>query len=185
MGHIQSASPCYVFVSLFITYRNGEHKGEAMAAKVHKTLRLDESLVKRIEGQRKEGEAFSLTVNRVLAVGCDTMEGVTRNINIEHADLMAERTTEHDKNTQKVISLLEAENARLLAEHEADRAAIADKDAQLATALAKAHDLAEQAHVLTGAAQVAGKLPSANDGEIVDVTPPTKIGFWDWWKNYR
>lgn len=157
-----------------------------MAAKVHKTLRLEENLVKRIETQRKEGEAFSLTVNRVLAVGCDTLEGVTRNIDVEHADMMTEHTKEHDKNTAKVIELLEADRARLIAEHENDLERIKEKDAQLAEALVKAHDLAEQAHVLTGAAQVAGNLPKPDEGgEIVDVKPTVKIGFWEWWKNYR
>lgn len=166
----------------------GEHEGEAMAAKVHKTLRLDESLVERLEALRKEGEAFSLTTNRVLAVGCDTLENVARNIEVEHADMMAGARAEHDESTQKLISLLEAENARLVAEHEADRAAMAEKDEQIAAALAKAHDLAEQAHVLTGRAQEAGRLPKPDEGggEIVDVTPaPEKIGFWDWFRNYR
>ena len=157
-----------------------------MAAKVHKTLRLEESLVNRIDTLRKEGETFSLAVNRVLAVGCDTLENVTRNIEVEHADIKASHKGEHDESTKKIIELLEKDNARLIAEHENDLERIKEKDELLATALSKAHDLAEQAHVLTGAAQIAGKLPGADEGgEIVDVAPPTKIGFWDWWKNYR
>ena len=177
-----------------------------MAAKVHKTLRFDESLVKRLEALGKEGEAFSLTVNRVLAVGCDTLENVARNVEVEHADMMAEHKAEHDENTRKVITLLETENARLMAEHEADRAAIAAKDEQLAQALAKSQELTEQAHVLTRLAHERKELPPYREGEqegteaeggtdeaqsggaapeIVAQVVPERIGFWDWFKNYR
>jgi len=159
-----------------------------MAAKVHKSLRLDNDLVKRVEALRNENEPLSNAMCRVMAVGCDTLENVARQEHVRNAEAMAEHKAEHDENTQKIITLLEAENARLVAEHEADRAAIAEKDEQIAAALAKAHDLAEQAHVLTGRAQEAGQLPKPADdgGEIVTVSPvPEKIGFWDWWKNYR
>ena len=159
-----------------------------MAAKVHKSLRLDDSLVKRVEALRNDNEPLSNAMCRVMAVGCDTLENVARQEHVTNADAMAAHKAEHDENTKKIIALLETENARLVAEHEADRAAIAEKDDQIAAALAKAHDLAEQAHVLTGRAQEAGQLPNPADdgGEIVDVSPvPEKIGFWDWFRNYR
>ena len=160
-----------------------------MAAKVHKSLRLDDSLVKRVEALRNDNEPLSNAMARVMGVGCDTLENVARNEAVMNSEAMAAYKAEHDENTQKIIALLETENARLAAEHEADRKAIAEKDEQIAAALAKAHDLAEQAHVLTGRAQEAGQLPKPADdegGEIVDVTPaPAKIGFWEWWKNYR
>lgn len=159
-----------------------------MAAKVHKSLRLDKNLVERVERLKRDGESFSNAVERVLIVGCDSAENVTRNEVAEHAANTGVPQGEHDESTRKYITLLETENARLTAEHEADRAAIADKDEQIAAALSKAHDLAEQAHVLTGRAQELGALPSApdNDGGVLDVSPaPAKIGFWDWWRNYR
>ena len=158
-----------------------------MAAKVHKSLRFDNDLVERVERLKREGEPFSNAVERVLGVGCDTLENVARNETVEHAGARAAIQAEHDENTQKIIDLLEKDNARLVAEHEADRAAIADKDKQIAAALAKAHDLAEQAHVLTGRAQEAGQLPASEEGgEVLEIAPtPERIGFWDWWKNYR
>lgn len=151
-----------------------------MAAKVHKTLRLEESLVNRIETLRKEGEPFSLAVNRVLAVGCDTLENVARNAGTEHAETRAE----HGESTQKIISLLEAENARLLAEHEADRAAISEKDEQLAAALTRAHDLAEQAHVLIGRGQDVKALPATGkgDGGAPDDGQPQAEQKKSWWQ---
>lgn len=158
-----------------------------MAAKVHKSLRLDNDLVERVERLKQDGEPFSNAICRVLAVGCDSLENVARNEAVEHADARAEHKAEHDESTRKLITLLEADNARLVAEHENDLRRIEEKDRQLAAALSKAHDLAEQAHVLTGRAQEAKKLPTANDGgEVLEVAPaPEKIGFWDWWRNYR
>ena len=155
-----------------------------MAAKVHKTLRLDEGLVNRITSLGKEGEAFSNTVNRVLAVGCDTLENVTRSVDLEHAEMMAEHRAEHDENTQKIIDLLEKENARLAADHEADRKAMAEKDKQLAAALEKAHELADQAHVLLGMTQESKNLPSSDEGgEVLDITPSRKVmTFGEWFK---
>ena len=169
-----------------------------MAAKVHKTLRLEESLVNRIEAQRKEGEAFSLAVNRVLAVGCDTLEGVTRNIDIEHAELMAEHAAGHkaghDENTQKLIEHMEREIKRLTAEHEADRAAIAEKDRQIADALEKAHELTDQAHTLLGMNSEVRVFPAnvnkdeettsttSNTGTTSDAQPqPEKKSWWREW----
>lgn len=165
-----------------------------MAAKVHKSLRLEESLVERIEAQRKEGEAFSLAVNRVLAVGCDTLEGVARNIEIEHADMMAEHAEGRDKNTQKLIEHMEREIKRLTAEHEADRAAIAEKDRQIADALKKAHELTDQAHTLLGMNSEVRVFPAnvnkdeettstaSNTGTTSDAQPqPEKKSWWREW----
>ena len=161
-----------------------------MAAKVHKSLRLDNGLVERVESLKREDEPFSNAVERVLTVGCDALERGTVCNTKEHGENTPKDGVpqlEHDESTQKLIDRLEADIARLEAEHEADRAAIADKDAQIAAALTKAHDLAEQAHVLTGRAQEVKQLPKADEGgEVLDVTPaPEKIGFWDWWRNYR
>ena len=157
-----------------------------MAAKVHKSLRLESDLVERVESLKQEDEPFSNALCRVLAVGCETLERST-DYEGENTPKGSVLQVEHDESTRKLIERLEADIARLEAEHEADRAAIADKDKQLAAALTKAHDLAEQAHVLTGRAQEVKQLPKADEGgEVLDVTPaPEKIGFWDWWRNYR
>jgi hypothetical protein len=154
-----------------------------MAAKVHKSLRLDSDLVERVEALRIGDEPLSNAMCRVMAVGCDTLEGVALETTIKHAH----NTQETDVYTAKLINMLEKENARLVSEHENDLRRIEEKDGQLAAALEKAHDLAEQAHVLTGRAQEAGQLPSTDEGgEVLDVTPvPQKIRFWDWFNNYR
>lgn len=154
-----------------------------MAAKVHKSLRLDSDLVERVQALRIGDEPLSNAMCRVLSVGCDTLEGVALENTLEHA----RSTQETDVYTAKLINMLEKENERLVAEHENDLRRIEEKDGQLAAALEKAHDLAEQAHVLTGRAQEAGQLPSTDEGgEVLDVTPvPQKIRFWDWFNNYR
>ena len=129
-------------------------------------------------------------MERVLIVGCDTLERGTVCSTEEHGENTQDNSVaqvEHDESTRKLIERLEADIARLEAEHEADRATIADKDEQIARALEKAHDLAEQAHVLTGRAQEAKQLPKTDEGgEVLDVAPvPQKIRFWDWFHNFR
>ncbi len=153
-----------------------------MGAKVHRSLRIESDLAERIERLRKDNETITHAMSRVMAVGCDTLEGIAQETRLETA---SERL-KHNATTEKLITMLEDDKKRLIAEVDGYKEIVAEKDKQIAAALAKAHDLTEQAHVLTGAAQVTGKLPSADDGgEIVDVTPPVKIGFWEWWKNYR
>ena len=160
-----------------------------MAAKVHKSLRIDKSLVERIERLERDGEPFSSAIERVLIVGCDFLERGTNEPQQEHGVAQAE----HDENTARLIATLEREAERLRAEHEADRAAMAEKDEQIARALEKAHELAEQAHVLIGMGQKAEALPAPSEPDATDTAPaeaepkpaPAKIGFWDWWKNYR
>lgn len=159
-----------------------------MAAKVHKSLRLDNDLVERVEKLKQDSEPFSNALCRVLAVGCECLERGTVESTSEHDVAQAE----HDESTAKLIENFEREAERLRAEHEADKAAIADKDEQIARALAKAHELAEQAHVLVGMAQKTEALPAPDEGEGGAITaeaepkaPPAKIGFWEWFKNYR
>lgn len=154
-----------------------------MGAKVHKSLRIDNDLIERVEKLKEENEALSNAICRVLYVGCETLECSTAESTAEHD--VAQR--EHDESTRKLIERLEADIERLTAEHEADRAAIADKDKQIAAALEKAHELADQSHVLIGMTQEAKKLPTGEEGgEVLDVTPiPEKISFREWWRKYR
>lgn len=160
-----------------------------MAAKVHKSLRLDNDLVERVDALRKRDEPLSNAMTRVMAVGCETLERGTQESTAEHAVAQ----TEHDESTARLIATLEQEAERLRAEHEADKAAIAEKDEQIARALAKAHELAEQAHVLMGITQKTEALPAPIEGGATEAAPieaapkpaPAKIGFMDWWRNYR
>lgn len=164
-----------------------------MAAKVHKSLRLDNDLVERVNGLREDGETLTNAMARVMAVGCDALERGTHENTVEHGCSTDVAQPEHDENTALLIETLRAENARLTAEHEADKAAIADKDEQIARALDKAHELAEQAHVLVGMAQRTEALPAPDEPAATDDAPaepepkpaPAKISFWEWWKNYR
>lgn len=160
-----------------------------MAAKVHKSLRLDNDLVERVDALRESDEPLSNAMARVMAVGCETLERGTHESTAERAVAQ----TEHAESTARLIATLEQEAERLRAEHEADRAAIAEKDEQIAAALAKAHELAHQAHVLMGMEKTAEALPApgeagATGDAATDTEPkpaPAKIGFLDWWRNYR
>lgn len=155
-----------------------------MAAKVHKTLRLEPELVSRCEALRKDGEPISTAMARIIGVGCITLECATNGSTGEHDVAQPEHDVaqvEHSEDAQRLIDALEAENARLRAEHEADRAAIAEKDAKIAAALDKAHELAEQAHILVAQANAPEALPPAEDAPEA----PRKISFRDWWRNHR
>ena len=162
-----------------------------MGAKVHKSLRFESALVDRVERLRQPGENFTNAVNRILEVGARVLENGTQTETAAHVEAQAKAQAEYDEKNEKIISLLEAENARLLADHEADRAAIAEKDRQLAEAMErahalaeKAHDLADQSHVLIGMTQAK---QITDGGEVLDVTQanePEKGGFWGWVKRH-
>ena len=109
---------------------------------------------------------------RLMVVGCETLEQNTNGDTVEHA----ENTAEHNENTARLLEILERENARLVAEHEADKRRIDEKDKQIAAALEKAHSLAEQAHVLMGMAQKTEALPEAATVEHVERAEPEPIG---------
>ena len=166
-----------------------------MAGKVHKTLRLEKDLVDRVEALRNEGEATSSAMTRIIAVGCDCLERGTDcgtgEHSVAHDVAQPVAQPEHDESTAKLIERLETDIERLTLEHEADRAAIADKDEQLARALERAHDLAHQAHVLIGMEKTEA-LPSADGQGTTEAAPkaeaeqkPKKISFREWWRNYR
>ena len=160
-----------------------EHTGEysetrrfaTMGTKVHKSLRIDSDLVKRIELLKLNDEPLSSTMCRVMEVGCDTLE---------HTPGNTKKSDEHDANTRKIIALLEAENARLVATNEVYTKAIADKDKQIVAALERAHELADQSHVLLGMAQENQRIANADEGgEVLDITPSDKpMTFGEWLK---
>lgn len=153
-----------------------------MGAKVHKSLRIESDLIERVEKQREQDEPLSNAICRVLLVGCETLEGVTREDKAAHAVAQERAQAEYDEKNEKIITLLENENARLITEHENDLRRIEEKDKQLAAALEKAHELADQSHVLIGMSQETKRLPD-NDkaGEVLDITPsdrPMTFGEW-------
>ena len=162
---------------------------ETMAAKVHKSLRLEKDLLERVEVLKLDGESVSNALCRVLSVGCDTLEGAAQTSTYEHGANTQKSTDDTDVYAAKLIDLLEKENERLVEQHADDLRRIEEKDGQIAAALTKAHDLAEQSHVLAGRAQEAGQLPPAahdEGGEVMSVsTIPKKITFREWWKIYR
>lgn len=153
---------------------------------VHKSIRLDNSLVERLESLKEDSESLSETIRRALVVGCDVLQGGT---DVPQRSTVLQGGTDVPQNGAqgithdgaKLIEHLEHEIARLEAEHDADRAAIAQKDEQLARALEKAHELAGQAHVLMGMTQRADALPTptAQDAEgEQQIEPKPKKGFW-------
>ena len=151
-------------------------------------MRLDTELVERITALKHDSEPLSNAMARVMGVGCDTLEGRAHGGTAEHDSTRAEHAKESDENTQKLISLLEQEKERLIAEHENDLRRIEEKDRLIAKALENAHDLADQAHIIAGVAyENAGALESGGAGDdVLDVEPlPQKITFSDWWKYYR
>ena len=159
-----------------------------MAAKVHKSLRLDETLINRVEALKEDTEPVSNTFVRVLEAGCDALERGTDNPETWHdvAQPAADGGTPDDT-AQKMIELLQSERDRLIAEHEQDKTVIAEKDRLIAQALDRAQTLASQAHLLVGVSQGAKVDDDTPTPSIIDVEPPKprKISFMDWWRNYR
>lgn len=159
-----------------------------MAAKVHKSLRLDETLINRVEALKADTEPVSNTFVRVLEAGCDALERGTDTAETWHdvAQPAADGGTPDDT-AQKMIELLQADRDRLIAEHEQDKAVIAEKDRLIAQALDRAQTLASQAHLLVGATHNAKADDDTPKTDIIDLDPPKprKISFMDWWRNYR
>ena len=143
-----------------------------MADKVHKSLRLDVDLVERVEALKNPGESTAAAMCRFMALGCDT---------VEHANEHEEKAEKHNEHTEKLISLLEADNARLVALNEKYLGIIADKDEQIKQALDRAYDTVEQAHILVGLAQDTKAITEG--GDLLDVQPTQgRRGFLEWVK---
>lgn len=149
-----------------------------MAAKPQRSIRFEDEAYNGVLRVRKQDETFTATVNRVLLVGIAAIEvetqakhhvtqGETRSgYSGTHAK-PSETQNENDA-TARYVRRLENENARLIAEHEADRAAIAEKDRQISEALTRTQDLAAQSNAVALAAQERKKIPAkATGGEIV------------------
>lgn len=151
----------------------------AKDAKVHKSIRFDYALYERVENLRLPDENFTDAINRILEAGVCALDSARKldtnglyenTANAEaHAKAQSELQVEHDENTKKIITMLEEENARLIAEHEADRVALADKDALIAEALHKAHELTENSQVLVGISHEAKRIEAG--GDVVEIVP--------------
>lgn len=148
----------------------------ARDAKVHKSIRFDYALFERVESLRLPDENFTEAINRILEAGVCALDsarnqdtsGIYTNTGA-YAKTQYEVQAEHDEQTEKIIAMLEKENARLIAEHEADRAALAEKDALIAEALHKAHELTENSQVLVGISHEAKRIEAG--GEVVEIVP--------------
>lgn len=146
-----------------------------MAAKPQRSVRFDNEAYDGVLRVRQPDENFTAAVNRVLLVGIKAIEGESQtkygeSQNEAQAGHGATQTKYSD-GLQLYIKRLEDENARLIAEHEADRAAIAGKDAEIAEALHRAHDLAEQSNYVALSAHESKRIPATTTGgEITVIT---------------
>lgn len=143
-----------------------------MAAKPQRSIRFEDEAFNGVLRVKLPDENFTATVNRVLLVGVNAIERETQekpdNTKNEAQTNPNESQTGYDGAIAQYIQRLEDENARLIAEHEADRAAIADKDKQLARALDKSLELAEQANVLARISHEKS-LPATTTGDEIAV----------------
>lgn len=173
--------------------RRSTGKGRGVGT-VHKSIRLNDSLMKRIDGLISDGETQAETIRRVLVVGCDVLEsgregntdgaqqGTDESTNTRRAQVGAR--VARDESTQRLIEYLEREIERLEAEHKADREAIAQKDEQIAQALEKAHELTEQAHVLMGMQTKTEILPAPTSSPLEDEPQAGKEQPKSWWQRW-
>lgn len=143
-----------------------------MAAKPQRSIRFEDEAFNGVVRVQLPDETFTATVNRVLLVGVDAIERETQ---AKPSKAQFEAQTKPDETQEgygaaaRYIQRLEDENARLVAEHEADRAAIAEKDRQLYEALNRAHELASQSNTIALAAQERKRIPATTTGEEITV----------------
>ena len=119
-------------------------------AKVHKSVRIDEEIYTRMEEQRSKGETDAALINRVLSAGCSSLEAGEEKQTTHDAELTIMR---------EYVDTLKDTNAELADRVRNYERRIEEKDRQLAEAMAKAHELADQAHVLLGRNQEIKALP--------------------------
>ena len=143
-----------------------------MAAKPQRSIRFEDEAYNGVLRVQLPNENFTATVNRVLLVGVNAIERETQ---AKPEEFKFEAQTKpdvtqagYDGAMARYVQRLEDENARLIAEHEADRAAIAEKDKQLAQALSKSFELAEQANVLARISHEKA-LPATTTGDEIAV----------------
>lgn len=143
-----------------------------MAAKPQRSIRFDNEAYNGLLRVQLPNENFTATVNRVLLAGVDAIERELRQKPDEAQNEAQanpnETQTGHDDPLTRYIKTLEEHNKYLIAEHEADRAAIAEKDKQIAQALNKSFELAEQANVLARITHEKA-LPATTTGDEIAV----------------
>lgn len=146
----------------------------AREAKAHRSLRFDNDVLDGVMRLKEPDETFTHAVNRLLAVGIRATDSGTQEHAEKHETPHKGTETEHEEHTAQYVKFLEEFNARLVAEHEADRAIIAEKDKQLSKTLDKALELAEQANVLARISQEKA-LPATTADEIAVVMDGEQI----------
>ena len=136
-------------------------------AKPQRSLRFEDEVQDGVSRFQKNGETFTAAVNRILLVGIRTLEAESQ---AKHDKAQFEAQTKPDEpqtnynetQAERYIKFLEEENARLIAEHEADRAVIAE-------ALSKAQELALQSNYLARITHEGKSLPATTPGEEITV----------------
>ena len=142
--------------------------------KTQKSLRFEDEAYNGVLRLQKRGETFTAAVNRVLLVGISTLEAESQaKYNVTQNEVQTtpdeSQSKYNDIHAERYIKRLEDENARLIAEHEKDREAIAEKDKQIAEALSKSHELALQSNYLARISQEGKSLPATTTGEEITV----------------
>lgn len=138
-------------------------------AKAHRSLRFDNDVLDDVMRLKEPDETFTHAVNRLLAVGIRATDSGTQAHAEKHETQHKNTETEHEENTARYVKFLEEFNDRLIAEHEADRAVIAEKDKQIYEALTRAQELASQSNAVALAAQDAKRIPVTTAGEEITV----------------
>lgn len=140
-------------------------------AKAHRSLRFDNDVLDGVMRLKEPDETFTHVVNRLLAVGIRATDSGTqahaKKHESQHKSTQQNTETKHEEITERYLKYLEDENARLVAN-------IAEKDKQLAQALDKSLELAEQANVLARISQER-TLPATTADEIAVVMDGEQI----------
>lgn len=141
----------------------------AREAKAHRSLRFDNDVLDGVMRLKEPDETFTHVVNRLLEVGIRATDSGTQAHAEKHETPHKDTETEHEEHTAQYVKFLEEFTDRLIAEHEADRAAIAEKDRQIYEALTRAQELASQSNAVALAAQDAKRIPVTTAGEEITV----------------
>ena len=135
--------------------------------KTQKSVRFENEAVDGVIRVSEPGENFTTAVNRVLLVGIQFLENESQFVTQTYPDVSQSNYSESQ--AERYIKRLEEENARLVAEHEADRAAIAEKDKLIAETLSKAQELTAQSNHIALIAQELKQIPATTTGEEITV----------------
>ena len=135
--------------------------------KVQKSVRFENEAVDGVIRVSEPGENFTTAVNRVLLVGIQFLENESQFVTQTYPDVSQSNYSESQ--AERYIKRLEEDNARLIAEHEKDREAIAEKDKLIADTLSKTQELTAQSNHIALIAQELKRIPATTTGEEITV----------------